>query len=61
MYEVEVELMYLIDCRFLLLERKCLEGGGYMYTDLATIYERAGHIEGRLSLRFLILIMPNDW
>ena len=25
----------------------CLRSAGYMYTDLATIYERAGRIEGR--------------
>ncbi|KAF9683807.1 hypothetical protein SADUNF_Sadunf04G0052600 [Salix dunnii] len=35
---------------------------GYMYTDLATIYERAGRIEGRTgSIRQIpILTMPND-
>merc|ERR1711959_436209 len=35
---------------------------GYMYTDLATIYERAGRIEGRKGsiTQFPILTMPND-
>ncbi|KAF7140091.1 hypothetical protein RHSIM_Rhsim06G0014400 [Rhododendron simsii] len=35
---------------------------GYMYTDLATIYERAGRIEGRKSsiTQIPILTMPND-
>merc|ERR1719506_1951825 len=35
---------------------------GYMYTDLATIYERAGRIEGRKGSipQFPILTMPND-
>ena len=33
----------------------------YMYTDLATIYERAGRIEGRKGITQLpILTMPND-
>ena len=35
---------------------------GYMYTDLATIYERAGRIEGRTGsiTQLPILSMPND-
>merc|ERR1711975_116560 len=35
---------------------------GYMYTDLSTIYERAGRIEGRSGsiTQFPILTMPND-
>jgi V-type H+-transporting ATPase subunit B len=35
---------------------------GYMYTDLATIYERAGRIEGRRGsiTQLPILTMPND-
>ncbi|KAL7068276.1 putative vacuolar ATP synthase subunit B [Cryptosporidium serpentis] len=35
---------------------------GYMYTDLSTIYERAGRIEGRNGsiTQFPILTMPND-
>ncbi|KAK6916746.1 ATPase, F1/V1/A1 complex, alpha/beta subunit, nucleotide-binding domain, partial [Dillenia turbinata] len=35
---------------------------GYMYTDLATIYERAGPIEGRKGsiTQIPILTMPND-
>ncbi|CAD5213226.1 unnamed protein product [Bursaphelenchus xylophilus] len=35
---------------------------GYMYTDLATIYERAGRVEGRKGsiTQFPILTMPND-
>ena len=35
---------------------------GYMYTDLATIYERAGRIEGSAGsiTQFPILTMPND-
>merc|ERR1712063_227352 len=35
---------------------------GYMYTDLATIYERAGRVEGRTGsiTQFPILTMPND-
>ena len=35
---------------------------GYMYTDLATIYERAGRVEGRNGsiTQFPILTMPND-
>ena len=35
---------------------------GYMYTDLATIYERAGRIEGRKGsiTQLPILTMPND-
>lgn len=35
---------------------------GYMYTDLATIYERAGRIEGRKGsiTQLPILSMPND-
>merc|ERR1719446_59028 len=35
---------------------------GYMYTDLATIYERAGRVEGRSGsiTQFPILTMPND-
>jgi len=35
---------------------------GYMYTDLATIYERAGRIKGRPGsiTQFPILTMPND-
>lgn len=35
---------------------------GYMYTDLATIYERAGRIEGRAGsiTQLPILSMPND-
>jgi len=35
---------------------------GYMYTDLATIYERAGRISGRKGsiTQFPILSMPND-
>ena len=37
-------------------------GAGYMYTDLATIYERAGRIEGRKGsiTQLPILTMPND-
>lgn len=35
---------------------------GYMYTDLATIYERAGRVDGRAGsiTQFPILTMPND-
>ncbi|XP_040191460.1 V-type proton ATPase subunit B, kidney isoform [Rana temporaria] len=35
---------------------------GYMYTDLATIYERAGRVEGRTGsiTQIPILTMPND-
>jgi len=35
---------------------------GYMYTDLATIYERAGRVDGRNGsiTQFPILTMPND-
>jgi F0F1-type ATP synthase alpha subunit len=35
---------------------------GYMYTDLATIYERPGRIEGRNGsiTQIPILTMPND-
>ena len=35
---------------------------GYMYTDLATIYERAGRVEGRGGsiTQIPILTMPND-
>merc|ERR1712003_240867 len=35
---------------------------GYMYTDLSTIYERAGRVEGRTGsiTQFPILTMPND-
>eukprot|EP00824_Muranothrix_gubernata_P013402 TRINITY_DN279_c0_g2_i1.p1 TRINITY_DN279_c0_g2~~TRINITY_DN279_c0_g2_i1.p1 ORF type:complete len:504 (-),score=102.35 TRINITY_DN279_c0_g2_i1:40-1524(-) len=35
---------------------------GYMYTDLATIYERAGRVEGRMGsiTQIPILTMPND-
>jgi vacuolar-type H+-ATPase subunit B/Vma2 len=35
---------------------------GYMYTDLATIYERAGRIKNRKGsiTQFPILTMPND-
>jgi len=35
---------------------------GYMYTDLATIYERAGRVEGRFGsiTQIPILTMPND-
>ncbi|VDN52647.1 unnamed protein product [Dracunculus medinensis] len=35
---------------------------GYMYTDLATIYERAGRVEGRVGsiTQIPILSMPND-
>merc|ERR1712142_301078 len=35
---------------------------GYMYTDLATIYERAGRVEGRAGsiTQIPILTMPND-
>merc|ERR1712036_114270 len=35
---------------------------GYMYTDLSTIYERAGRVEGRNGTitQFSILTMPND-
>lgn len=35
---------------------------GYMYTDLATLYERAGRIEGRKGsiTQIPILTMPND-
>merc|ERR1719454_1336775 len=35
---------------------------GYMYTDLSTIYERAGRVEGRNGSipQFPILTMPND-
>merc|ERR1712007_181286 len=35
---------------------------GYMYTDLSTIYERAGRVEGRDGsiTQFPILTMPND-
>ena len=35
---------------------------GYMYTDLATIYERAGRVEGRPGsiTQIPILTMPND-
>ena len=39
-----------------------LSNAGYMYTDLATIYERAGRIEGRKGsiTQLPILTMPND-
>merc|ERR1711877_80609 len=35
---------------------------GYMYTDLSTIYERAGRVDGRTGsiTQFPILTMPND-
>ena len=35
---------------------------GYMYTDLSTIYERAGRVEGRNGsiTQIPILSMPND-
>ena len=35
---------------------------GYMYTDLSTIYERAGRIEGRKGCftQLPVLTMPND-
>jgi V-type H+-transporting ATPase subunit B len=35
---------------------------GYMYTDLATIYERAGRVEGRDGsiTQIPVLTMPND-
>jgi len=35
---------------------------GYMYTDLSTIYERAGRVEGKLGsiTQIPILTMPND-
>jgi V-type H+-transporting ATPase subunit B len=35
---------------------------GYMYTDLATIYERAGRVDGRIGsiTQIPILTMPND-
>lgn len=35
---------------------------GYMYTDLATIYERAGRVDGRGGsiTQIPILTMPND-
>ncbi len=35
---------------------------GYMYTDLATVYERAGRVEGRNGsiTQIPILTMPND-
>jgi V-type H+-transporting ATPase subunit B len=35
---------------------------GYMYTDLSTIYERAGRVEGKTGsiTQFPILTMPND-
>lgn len=35
---------------------------GYMYTNLATIYERAGRVEGRNGsiTQIPILTMPND-
>jgi V-type H+-transporting ATPase subunit B len=35
---------------------------GYMYTDLSTIYERAGRVEGQVGTitQFPILTMPND-
>merc|ERR1739848_291422 len=37
-------------------------GPGYMYTDLATIYERAGRVEGRNGsiTQIPILTMPNN-
>ena len=40
----------------------CAGPAGYMYTDLATIYERAGRIEGRKGsiTQLPILTMPND-
>ena len=40
--------------------RRCYPG--YMYTDLSTIYERAGRIEGKNGsiTQFPILTMPND-
>ena len=40
----------------------CDTDAGYMYTDLATIYERAGRIEGRKGsiTQLPILTMPND-
>lgn len=41
---------------------RLLYSAGYMYTDLATIYERAGRIEGRTGsiTQLPILTMPND-
>jgi V-type H+-transporting ATPase subunit B len=35
---------------------------GYMYTDLSTIYERAGRVDGKLGsiTQFPVLTMPND-
>ena len=43
-------------------EPASLIAAGYMYTDLATIYERAGRIEGRKGsiTQLPILTMPND-
>lgn len=39
-----------------------MRAAGFMYTDLATIYERAGRIEGRAGsiTQLPILTMPND-
>lgn len=41
---------------------RCCNATGYMYTDLATIYERAGRVEGRNGsiTQIPILTMPND-
>lgn len=51
-------------CMSIKLEHVCLmlPLPGYMYTDLATIYERAGRIEGRKGsiTQLPILTMPND-
>ena len=50
--------------RVAFLSNTCLPcvHAGYMYTDLATIYERAGRIEGRKGsiTQLPILTMPND-
>lgn len=61
---------WLVDCTLLFLQvsaaREEVPGRrgypGYMYTDLATIYERAGRIEGRKGsiTQIPILTMPND-
>ena len=53
---------YSLPGHFLTMHRLASPQSGYMYTDLATIYERAGRIEGRKGsiTQLPILTMPND-
>lgn len=67
---IEGDFFFLLDFTLLFLQvsaaREEVPGRrgypGYMYTDLATIYERAGRIEGRKGsiTQIPILTMPND-